>query len=237
VPLELVAPLAGEDRELLLVELVSAPALLASRTTALEAIRSTRSGPVRAACFTSTDPGTDLARLAAEQEAELLVVDVLDQALLDQSPCDVAVLAGRQPFKRGGPVLVPFGGRREEWAALELGAWLARAHELPLRLLGAEAAAGRRDASRMLASASLVLQRFAATGAQTAIVPSGAEGILAESGSVVVVSLPRAELDPTRRALVERSAIPVLLVHPGLRPGGLAPDRTLTRFSWSLAEP
>jgi hypothetical protein len=27
----------------------------------------------------------------------------------------------------------------------------------------------------------------------------------------------------------------VLLVHGGLRPGALAPDRTLTRFSWTAA--
>jgi DNA-binding SARP family transcriptional activator len=45
-----------------------------------------------------------------------------------------------------------------------------------------------------------------------------------------------AELDATRRALAERSQVPLLLVRAGLRPGGLAPDRTLTRFSWSLAD-
>jgi hypothetical protein len=52
---------------------------------------------------------------------------------------------------------------------------------------------------------------------------------------VLVASLPAGELDATRRALLERSRIPVLLVHGGLRPSGLAPDRTLTRFSWSAA--
>ncbi len=237
VPLALVAPLAGEERELLLVELVSSPGLLAGATAALEATRLSLPVPARAACFTSTDPAGDLARLAAEQAAELLVVELLAQTLLEQAPCDLAVIPGRQPFRGEGPVLVPFGGSREEWAALELGAWLARTHGLPLRLLGAEAAEGRRDASRMLASASLALQRFTGTGAETAIVPPGAEGILAQAGSAIVVSLPRAELDPTRRALVERSPVPVLLVHAGLRPGGLAPERTLTRFSWSLAEP
>jgi hypothetical protein len=81
-----------------------------------------------------------------------------------------------------------------------------------------------------------VLQRFAGTSAETAIVPAGPEGILAEQGAAIVASLPRAELDATRRALVDRAPVPVLLVHAGLRPGGLAPDRTLTRFSWSLAD-
>jgi hypothetical protein len=71
--------------------------------------------------------------------------------------------------------------------------------------------------------------------AETAIVPPGAEGILAQPAAAIAVSLPGAHLDPVRRALAERAPVPVLLVRPGLRPGGLAPDRTLTRFSWSLA--
>jgi hypothetical protein len=131
-------------------------------------------------------------------------------------------------------VLVPFGGGREEWAALELGAWLARAHGLPLSLLGTTLAEGSRDASRILASASLALQRFVGTAADPVLVLPGAEGILAEPGSLLVASLPAANLDGTRRALVERTTAPILLVHAGLRPSGLAPDRTLTRFSWSL---
>jgi hypothetical protein len=140
------------------------------------------------------------------------------------------------PFRPDAAVLVPFGGGTEEWAALELGAWLARAHRLPLRLLGAEARDGRRDASRMLASASLALQRFAATAAEPLLVPPGPHGILGAEGSVLVASRPAAGLDSTRRVLVEQAAIPLLFVRPGLRPGGLAPDRTLTRFSWSLAD-
>src|SRR5205807_2316997 len=111
-----------------------------------------------------------------------------------------------------------------------------RAHGLPLRLLGAEARAGRRDASRTLAAASLALQRFTATAAEPVLVPAGAEGILGEEGSLVVASLPSGELDAARRALVEQTTVPLLLVRPGLRPGGLAPDRTLTRFSWSLRD-
>ena len=89
----------------------------------------------------------------------------------------------------------------------------------------------------MLASASLALQRFADTSAEPVLVPPGPEGILALPGSAIVVSLPSGELDATRRMLVERSEIPVLLVRGGLRPGGLAPERTLTRFSWSLSDP
>jgi hypothetical protein len=102
-------------------------------------------------------------------------------------------------------------------------------------LLGADARDDRRDASRILAAASLSLQRFAATTPETALVPSGAAGILGAGGAAIVASLPSATLDATRRELIARAPIPVVLVHGGLRPGGLAPDRTLTRFSWSLA--
>ena len=122
----------------------------------------------RTASFVSETPGADLARLAVEQDAELLLTGPLAadelERLLESSPCDVAVAPRPElPFEPSAPVLVPFGGAREEWAALELAAWLARAHALPLRLLGTEAAAGRRDASRLLASASLALQRFEGT--------------------------------------------------------------------------
>ena len=129
-------------------------------------------------------------------------------------------------------MLVPFGGGREEWPALELGAWLARAHGRTLRLLGTEAGDGRRDASRALAGASLALQRFAGVTVETALIPVGPTGI---TGAAVVCSLPQAELDRTRRALLD-APFPVLLVHGGLRPSGLAPAETRTRFSWSLAQ-
>src|SRR5262249_35938819 len=191
------------------------------------------------AAFVSATPGQDLARLAAEQDAELLLCgpfapSELERQLAD-ALCDVALVPRPElPFEPSGPVLVPFGGGRAEWAALELAAWIARAHGLPLRLLGTEAAEGRRDASRLLASASLALQRFSGASAEPVLVPPGAEGILAQHGSLVVASLPAAELDPTRAVLAERTAVPLLLVRGGLRPGGLAPERTLTRFSWSL---
>jgi hypothetical protein len=235
---ELVAPLCADGRELILAEIMGDASELAERTAALERARGVllaRGLEARSVCFTSSAPGDDLARLAGEQEAELLVVS--NDAVPVKVPCDLA-LAPRSDlsFEADGPVLVPFGGGQEEWAALELGAWLARAHGLPLRLLGAEAGEERRDASRLLAGASLALQRFAGMTAEPKLVAAGAEGILAEEGSILVVSLPPGELDPARQALTERSSIPILLVRAGLKPGGLAPDHTLTRFSWSLSD-
>jgi hypothetical protein len=67
------------------------------------------------------------------------------------------------------------------------------------------------------------------------IVPSGLAGI-GLPGGLVVASLPAGDLDATRRRLLEGSPLPALLVRGGLRPSGLAPDQTLTHFSWSLAE-
>jgi DNA-binding SARP family transcriptional activator len=235
----LAAPLAVEGRELVLVQLVAEAEVLPVRAKALDRLRSRPE--IRAAVFVSGSPGADLARLAAEQDAELVLCGPLPsgelETLLAASPCDVA-LAPRPDlkFEPSGAVLVPFGGGREEWGALELAAWLARAHGLPLRLLGTEAGGGRRDASRLLASASLALQRFAGASTEPVLVPPGPEGILAETGSLLIVSLPSAELDATRQSIVESATVPVLLVRPGVRPGGLAPERTLTRFSWSLAE-
>jgi hypothetical protein len=186
---------------------------------------------VRSAAFTTSNRVADTLRLAVEQNAELLVVRQAPVELLDGAPCDVALSNGVDTFG-DGPIAVPFGGGREEWPALELGASLARAHRRTLRLLGTEAGGGRRDASRALAGASLALQRFAGVTVETALIPPGAKGI---TGAAVVCSLPRAELDTTRRALLTAS-LPVLLVHGGLRPSGLAPAETRTRYRWSLAQ-
>jgi DNA-binding SARP family transcriptional activator len=231
----LAAPLASEGRELVLVDLVADASELRERASALA------SADARTAVFVSDAPGADLSRLAAEQDAELLIAGPLAadelEGLLAAAPCDVA-LAPRPElsFEPTAPVVVPFGGAKEEWAALELAAWIARSHELALTLLGTEAMEGRRDASRLLASASLALQRFAGTTAEPVLVQPGAEGILEQPAALIVGSLPTPELDRTRVELLDRTRVPLLLVHGGLRPSGLAPEQTLTRFSWSLAE-
>ena len=236
----LVAPLARGEKDLLLVEVPASASELSACAAGLEQARARLLGEglsVRTACFTSENRDADLARLAADQNAELLVLGDSEIPKPGDSPCDVAVAARPEiAFEASGPVLVPFGGGRDEWAALELAAWLARAHGLPLRLLGTEAREGRRDASRMLAAASLALQRFAATTAEPVLVAPGADAILRESRSLLVASLPAAGLDETRQALVQGTRTPILLVHGGPRPGGLAPEHTLTRFTWSVAD-
>ena len=230
-------------------ELQSASAWLEERRSALEA----RGVVARAASFTSTAPGVEVARLATELDAELLLVDapaeLLAQgvpgeqltAVLEATPCDVALLVPRDATPTG-PVLVPFGGAEHDWAAVELGAWLARAGGVPLRLAGAAAAPeqGRRDASRLLSHGALAVQRVLGISAEPLLTPPGEESMLEASrdAGLLVVGLSarwhREGLGPARLRLATEAVPPTLLVRRGLRPGGLAPPATLTRFTWSI---
>jgi hypothetical protein len=161
-------------------------------------------------------------------------------AVVADAPCDVALIAGGDGMQpRTGPVLVPFGAAQHDWAALELGAWIARAYGAPLQLVGS-VAGEERDASRLLADASLILQRTAGVSAEPVLAEPGPTGMLAaaERARMLVVGLSerwrREGLGDTRTTLAERAAAPVLLVARGPRPGGLAPPETRTRFTWSL---
>ena len=93
-----------------------------------------------------------------------------------------------------GPVVVPFGAAWHDWAALELGAWVARATDAPLRLIGAAAddREDGRDASRLLADASLIVQRRPASSRSRCWRAPGAAAIiaLAEGAGLLVVGLP-----------------------------------------------
>jgi DNA-binding SARP family transcriptional activator len=230
-------------------ELRSASAWLEERRSALEA----RGVVARAASFTSTGPGEELARLATELDVELVLADAPDEllaegvpdkeltALLAKTPCDVALLVPREATPNG-PVLVPFGGAEHDWAAVELGAWFAHAANAPLRLAGAAAVPehGRRDASRLLSHGALAVQRVLGVSAEPLLTPPGEEGMLEASrdAGLLVVGLStrwhREGLGPARLRLAREAAPPTLLVRRGLRPGGLAPPATLTRFTWSI---
>ena len=249
--LALAAPLVKRsDRELILV-LVADPAALSEATRSAGALADRAAGdgvPTRAAAFTSDEPGDDVLKLLREHQVDLLVVDAPADGLpgslasvLEQAPCDVAVLFG-EPADSARPVIVPFGGAEHEWAAVEVGAWLARATGAELRLAGTASGEGRRDASRLLATASLVVQNSAGVAAEPLLVEPGAASIVDASreASLVVIGLPdrwRQEgLGETRSAVAEGSHAPVLVVRGGVRPGGLAPRASLTRYTWSLSE-
>ncbi len=136
-------------------ELRSASAWLEERRSALEA----RGVVARAASFTSTAPGEELARLATELDVDLLLADAPDEllaegapderltAVLAETPCDVALLAPRDATPEG-PVLVPFGGAEHDWAAVELGAWFARAERCAAPARRCRRSAGARQARR-----------------------------------------------------------------------------------------
>jgi DNA-binding SARP family transcriptional activator len=221
--------------ELIVVRSVRRSADVAAAAAHLDALRGelVRDGlAVRTAAFSSERPEQELARIAAEQEVDLLLVDGDPETALEGSPCDVAVLvAGDEPFA-AGPVLVPFTGADHDWTAVELAAWLARATESPLRL------AARDEASRLIAHASLAVQRALGVAAEPVLVPPTADGLVGAAADAALVVLGvSASLGPVRLDLVRRARPPALLVRGGPRPGGLAPSASLTRFTWSAAPP
>lgn len=137
--------------------------------------------------------------------------------------------------------MTPFGGVEHDWAAIELAAWLALSLGTTLRLLGTEAVDGRRDASRLLARASLLVQQLAGIVTEPVLIPPGEAGVIdgAHDARLLVVGLSdrwRSEgIGAARAGLAAAAAVPVLFVRRGLRPGGIAPGETATRFTWTLA--
>ena len=247
----LAEPLAnvGGPRELVLAATVANAGELATASAHLHELRDglvARHVDARAAAFTSVMPGLDLSRLAVEQEAELLLVDAPDRlledsrllTLLEEAPCDVAVLVDGEPG--GEAVIVPFTGAEHDWSAVELGAWFALGTELPLVLAGASSSAGGGDASRALASASLAVQRAFGVDAQPMLVEPAPESLVeaTREAALVVVGLTdrwrREGIGHARAALAASPHHPTLLVRRGLRPGGLGPRSSETRFTWTI---
>jgi DNA-binding SARP family transcriptional activator len=250
--LRLAEPLAASQpaRELIVARVVPAVELGAATATLAERRDRLVAGGIaaRTAAFSSPSRGEDVARLAAQESVDLLLMDAGPSALegdagvlLEQAPCDVALLVEAGGSLRDGPVIVPFGAAAHDWAALELGAWVARAVDAPLRLIGAaDRRDDRRDASRLLADASLIVQRTAGIVAEPLLASPGRRGIaaLAKDAGLLVVGLSerwRQEgLGRVRTELAEVPPAPTVFVRRGTRPGGLAPAESRTRFSWSL---
>jgi DNA-binding SARP family transcriptional activator len=253
--LSVAEPLARlPDRALLIARLLADQSDVASAAAAIGAHRASLEVPVRTAVFTSLEPARDVVRLATNYDVDLVLLDAVGgldageitgdlAAIAERSPADLAVLTGPAiDSRRGSGVFVPFGGGDNDWAALELGAWLASAAQTTLCLVGttADPTRGRRDASRLLADASLATQRVVGVTGEPLLADPTADALLAavRAATVVVTGFPtrwRAEgLGDLRSALVDDGRVPVVLVHRGTRPGGLAPRESRTRFSWSL---
>jgi DNA-binding SARP family transcriptional activator len=211
----------------------------------------------RIAVFTSAALADDTVRLASEQAVDLMLLErpaaQLEQGdldsdvatVLEHAPCDVAICVVRPRGETAGEiVLVPFGGSAHDWAALELAAWLASANRWRLRLLGTAGVpdAGRRDASRLLAAASLTVQRLVGVPSEPSLVDAGPEELAraAEDAAIVVAGVPEQwrerGLGQTRAELLRAAPCTTLFVRRGVRPGGLAPRESLTRFTWSLSD-
>ena len=256
----LAEPLSKQPaRQLIVASTLADAEELAESTRRLNELRTSLVGrgvTARTAAFVSTTPGEDIASIAVEQEVDLVLTDLAGTeaeladelaVLLTRPPGDVAMLVtgqGSPPdLSLERPVLVPFGGAEHDWAAAEIGAWLAAATGSALQLAGtaADEASGRRDASKLLASASFAIQRALSIQTEPLLVEPGPAGVagVAENASVLVLGLSSSwstvGLGEARAMLAVGSTATTLLVRKGLRPSGLAPANSLTRFAWSLA--
>ena len=152
------------------------PGELAAATTHLYALRLRLIADgllVRAAAFTSVAPGIDMARSTREHDVDLLLVDAPGgpargraRARSPRRPrATSASSSGTEP--RAGPVLVPFTGAEHDWAAVELGAWLARPLGLAL-----PARRARRPEPRAATPAGCSPARRSPSSARLALPPS-----------------------------------------------------------------
>jgi len=246
-------PLAAlPGRTLLIARLLPSEASLAATSARLSERRASLGSEARTAAFTTVDRAADAVRLAETYDVRLVLLDTpgLDAeavpddvaSILERSPADVGLLTcPAADWGSGDGVCVPFGGSEHDWAALEVGAWLASSRRTTLRLLGARADVrrGRRDASRLLADAALSVQRVVGVDAEPQLVDPDADSLFeaAESATIVVTGLSttwrREGLGDVRRALI-RGRRPTLLLHCGPRPSGLAPAGSRTRFTWTI---
>ena len=257
--LSVAEPLARRSgRSLVVARLLGPGGELAGETAVLAGHRAalaSRGVDCRVVAYTSAEPGAEAALLASEHGVDLILVDAPPSlvaagqpdaplaAILAGAPCDVGVLVAdtRLPPEGGGPVVTPFGGGEHDWAAIELAAWIASAVGTSLRLVGTKAdpVEGRRDASRLLGRASLLVQEVVGIVTEPTLVAAGAEGVLSALGDASLVVLGLSErwrdegLGAARLAVVRDAGLPALLVRRGLRPGGIVPTRTDTRFTWT----
>ena len=246
---------AGSGRELILVRFAAEPDELAAATASLAEWReavAARGIPCRVAAFTAAEAGGEAAVLATEQAADLVLSEAPEEllgdgslgepfaSLLEQTPCDLGLLT-TGTGAAGGPVVTPFGGAEHDWSAVELAAWLASSLGTTLRLLGTEAdpGQGRRDASRLLARASLLVQQLVGIVTEPCLISPGDAGVVeaAVDARLLVVGLSDRWRDEgigvIRAAVANAATAPVLFVRAGPQPPGIAPSHTMTRFTWT----
>lgn len=251
--ISIVAALASlPDREVVVAQLVGDVSDLTTSAGSLRERYSSVQQSVRTVVLTSLDFPNDASRLAEGYQAELILVETAPELaetlpddlslLLETAPADVAVVVGQvSQLGNATSVLVPFGGGDHDWAALEFAALLVLATGGELTILGTRATSDRGDATRLLADASLALQRLIGLTPTPRLSEPTVEGLLAAAAdaSLIVVGVApgwRAHgVGRTRRALLKGTS-PVLFMHRGPRPGGLAPRESRTRFTWTAGD-
>jgi Kef-type K+ transport system membrane component KefB len=267
--LAIAEPLARSQppRELVVIEALRSETLVAGRLRDMDEVTRVnrrlddqrrilaRNGvTARVAAFLSTDPVRDYLRMVSHEPVDLILIDGRRPWLgpgvpsgpvgrvLDQAPCDVAVLverAERPLLDAAHPVVVPFGGADHDWSALEIGCMIASARRTGLRLVGSAGTSEEHDASRLLEQASLVVKGFTGIEAEQVLMEPG-EAIVAASADagLFVVGLAENWRDQglgTVRAMIARTATTaVLFVRRGRRASVLgSSDLDLTRVRWS----
>ncbi|HEU0303217.1 MAG TPA: AfsR/SARP family transcriptional regulator [Gaiellaceae bacterium] len=225
----------------------------ASKTALAQQALLARSGTeARTSVFTTTNRDADVLRLASRPEVDLLLLGVEGNELgedgfpstlasiLTGAACDVAVVPGDLAATEAAEILVPFGAHEHDWAALELGAWLASPDDRPLVVLGTDAGDGGRDASRMLADVGLLLQRLTGVAVEPRLIAPGRKGLIDATGEGGLLVMGLSErwsdegLGRMRRDVFRVSEGGVVFVKRGLRPGGISPPAELTRYRWSV---
>ena len=202
-------------------------------------------------------PGRDLAKLADREDVDLVLRRRPPPAARRGRPArrrSARSCAGRPAtspcssrartrWSRRAPTRrwsCPFGGAEHDWAALELGAWLAASTGAPLRLLGATGDGEGSDAEpparrprRCSCSAS---SGSRPSRCWPSPVATGSCEAAAGAGLLVVGLSDRWReegLGSVRHEIAAAAPAPILFVRRGLRPGALAPRTDVTRFTWS----
>ena len=199
----LAAPLARRGgHELMIADLVADAALLTQRSRRLHELRAERrarrrhrrvprSRPRSRPPTPSVSPPTRTSRCCSSTRPTSCRASAGRPCSPSRSATSRSSRAPARGRRAGGAVLVPFGGHEHDWAAVELGAWMAAVDR--------HATAARRDAggsadrpaatpAACSGSASLALQRALGVGAEPVLVGPGAGVIDAAAGAAVVVA-------------------------------------------------
>ena len=168
--------------------------------------------------------------------APLATGRVLD--LLRAASCHVALVSGDDVGSRPDRVAVPFGGTSHDWAALELATWLGHAGGRVLLVGIEDDDRNGRDASRLLAIASLAVQRVAGLRVETVLAADDGLALhRAVADATVVAGISerwRSEgVGAERLRLADRPSGLTVIVRGGTSSGSLTVRDSLTQHPWS----